>query len=66
MAKIWLLESGKIQEGDSVDEKSLDFCFDLLGLRQSDFRNPQHNSIVIPGNPRSESGVVRPGIQEFL
>ena len=37
MAKIWLLKPGEIRRGEPVDDRSLDFCFSNLGLRQRDW-----------------------------
>ena len=37
MAKIWLLKSGETRRGEPVDDRSLDFCFSSLGLRQRDW-----------------------------
>ena len=36
MALIWLLKSGEEQHGPPFDARSLEFCFNELGLRQRD------------------------------
>ena len=36
MALIWLLKPGEGQRGPAFDNRSLEFCFNELGLRQRD------------------------------
>ena len=36
MALIWLLKPGEEQRGPAFDNRSLEFCFNELGLRQRD------------------------------
>ena len=51
MASIWFLKAGELQEGEPIDNKSLDFCFNHLGLRQRDWIAPldTKGSLVDPG-----------------
>ncbi len=36
MATIWYLKEGEIQRGPSIAERSIDWCVDILGLKESD------------------------------
>ena len=51
MAKIWFLKSGEVHEGKFVADKTLDSCFDVLGLRVRNWHSPlERNEPLIIGS----------------
>ncbi len=37
MATIWFVKEGEIQKGPSIAERSIDWCINKLGLKESDW-----------------------------
>ena len=58
MAGIWFLKAGELHEKEPVDNKSVDFCFNHLGLRQRDWIAPLDTKppLIAKQDPRRPSG----------